>query len=295
MSTAEFIAAQKQEHSVVSLCRALDVSESGYYASRSRPLSEREREDERLAQIIEMEFISHRKTYGSPRLHDVLRDNGEHISRKRVIRLMQHKGLDARPKPKSVCTTQSEHGRGYSPNIVDRNFATKQPNRIWVGDITYVRTDEGWLYLATLTDLFSRRIVGWQIADHMQDTLPIAALQRAIALRNPQPGLVHHSDRGSQYASDDYRRLLNENGITQSMSRKANCHDNAVAESVFATIEKDVLMRHHFATRDEGRRALIDYIENFYNPIRKHSFNANTSPIQAEHQHLHGYQIRRAA
>ena len=281
----EFIETQKNAHSVAVMCRALDMPQSQVYDKRKALPCARKQDDARLAKVIYAEFIRHRKTYGSPRITQVLREQDERVSQKRVARLMREKGLDARPKPKFVCTTHSKHQRGYAPNLLKRHFTTDAPNKVWVSDITYVPTHEGWLYLATVLDLFSRRIVGYALSKHIDDALVLEALKRALALRTPTQGLIHHSDRGSQYASRDYRALLGEHGFTQSMSRKADCYDNAVAESVFATIEKDVLLRNRFPTRSQARHTLIDYIENFYNPIRKHSYNNYQSPIQAERQH----------
>lgn len=291
----EFIESEKSAHSVAALCRALEVPESLVYENRHRKPSKRKQEDERLGKLIRVEFANHRNTYGSPRITDELREQGEHVSQKRVARLMRENGLDARPKPKFVCTTNSAHERGYSPNLLERNFDVIAPNCVWVGDITYVPTVQGWLYLATMVDLFARRIVGYALSDRIDDDLTLEALRRAIDLRNPPHGLIHHTDRGSQYASHDYRALLRGNGITQSMSRKADCFDNAVAESVFATIEKDVILRHRFATRDQARKTLIDYIENFYNPIRKHSYNDQLSPAKAENIYYQNLQIAVAA
>ena len=291
----EFIESQKSVYPVAVMCRALEVSQSGIYEARHRPPSPRRQQDEHLAKIIRVEFANHRQTYGRPRITEILRDRGERVSPKRVARLMRENGLNARPKRKFVCTTQSKHDRGYAPNLLARDFAPDTPNRAWAGDITYVPTDQGWLYLAILLDLYSRYIIGYALSERIDDALTLTALQRAISLRNPPEGLIHHTDRGSQYASHDYRELLNGHGLVQSMSRKADCFDNAVAESTFATIEKDVLLRHRFATRDEGRTVLIDYIENFYNPVRKHSFLGHISPAQAETQYQHTQLTRLAA
>lgn len=286
MSELAFIAAESAQTPVAKLCRVLEVPQSSYYQWQRGEPSARARRDAQALPKVRQVFFNSRKTHGSPRAHRDLIESGESIGRHRVARLMRQDGLDARPRPKKrVCGTDSRHNRGFADNLVGRKFDTEAPNRIWVGDVKYIETDEGFVYLAAFTDLFSRRIVGWHVAEHKQDVLPIEALKRALALRAPAPGLIVHTDRGSEFASTDFRNILENYGAIPSMSRKANCYDNAVAESVFATVEKDLVMRHRFKTKREAIAATGDYIQNFYNPIRRHSYNGFLSPEQAERRY----------
>ena len=295
MSDSDFIASEKAEYTVAELCDALEVASSTYYSQVNREPSERARANALILPKIRAVYLSSLKTYGSPRVYEELRESGEAIGRHRTARLMRKNGMNARPKRSFKKTTDSNHDRGYSPNLLERNFTTDAPNQVWVADITYIRTYEGWLYLAVVIDLFARRVVGWTIDDHMRDDLVIAAQKHAISIREPEKGLVFHSDRGSQYASADFRSVLKDHGMVQSMSRKGNCWDNAVAESFFASLEKDVLLRTAFATKTEGRRCVANYIENFYNPVRRHSANGFISPVNAEREFLTPSATRRAA
>jgi transposase InsO family protein len=260
-------------------CEVLDVSRSGYYAWRDRPDSPRSRRRSELATKIHALHADNRRVYGSPRIFKALRARGERVSENTVARIMRTQGLRAKVKRKFVPrTTDSAHGQPIAPNVLDRRFDAKAPNRKWAGDITYIPTDEGWLYLAGVIDLHSRRIVGWSMADHMQTDLVADALGMAIARRRPGPGLLHHSDRGVQYASDDYQGLLSRQGIEVSMSGKGDCWDNAVMESFWATLKTELVHHEHYATRQEARQSIFEYIEVFYNRKRLHSSLGYVSP-----------------
>ena len=277
-----FIDAEKANHSVRDLCRNLQVSRSGFYAWRGRPESQRRQEDRRLTQVIRTAHRESRCTYGSPRLHADLHELGERVSRKRIARLMQEAGLEARRRRRFKRTTDSNHSHPIAANLLDRQFTVDRPNLWWAGDITYVWTGEGWLYLAVLLDVFSRRVVGWSMATTITRQLTLDALQMALDGRAPGPELGHHTDRGSQYASNDYRKRLKANGITCSMSRKGNCWDNAVSESFFASLKIECVYRQRLATRGQARAAIFDYIEVFYNRQRRHSTLGNISPAEFE-------------
>ena len=273
---------QSADFGVAWMCRVLGVSRSGYYASLSREPSSRRREDLRLAPRIAATFHRSRCTYGSPRIRRELREDGLHVGRRRIARLMRDQGLIARRRKRFRRTTDSSHDHPIAPNLLNRCFERKRPNQAWVADITYVRTWSGWLYVAVIIDLYSRRVVGWAATPHLRTDLALAALGRAIRQRKPPAGLVHHSDRGSQYASREYRRLLARHGIESSMSRKGNCWDNAVAESFFSTLKTELIHRCSFATRAEAVEAIGGYVDGFYNPIRKHSTVGYVSPVEYE-------------
>ena len=282
MNVYTFIRAESASYSITELCDTLGVATSGFYAWKSRPPSRTARRREALRPKVQKAFHDSRGTYGSPRVRDELVGQGEHVSRHVVAELMRDAGLSGRLKRPRRSTTDSNHNRGYAPNLLQRDFATAAPNRAWVGDVTFIPTDRGWVYLAAFLDLFSRRVVGFRLATHKRDELTITALERAFAVRQPTVGLIVHSDRGSEFASHGFRQVLKSHHAVQSMSRKANCYDNAVAESFFATLEKDLLQRTHFATERAAIAAVTDYIRNFYNPVRRHSFNGNTSPESFE-------------
>lgn len=279
-----FIHAEKAHYAVALLCRVLNVSTSGYYAWRGRRPSRRSRADQRLGLEIAAIHKASRRTYGSPRVHAELRALGRCVGRKRVARLMREKGLVGIARRRFRRTTDSNHDRPVAANLLERNFEAKAPNEKWVTDITYVWTWEGWLYLATILDLFSRRVVGWAAADHMRTDLPLQALDMALGRRRPAPGVTHHSDRGSQYASGDYASALSAAGIVCSMSRKGDCWDNAVAESFFSTIKTELLDRSPWPTRAKARTAIAEWIEVFYNTQRRHSSLGYRTP--AEHEML---------
>jgi transposase InsO family protein len=275
-----FIDAKKACYPVALLCRHLGVSRSGYYAWAQRPESERDKSDRALSVEVLAVHQESRSRYGSPRVHAELRARGQRVARKRVARLMRQQGLRARPRRRFVRTTDSAHSQPVAPNTLDRKFEPQQPHSTWVGDITYVWTAEGWLYLAVLLDLFSRKVVGWAMSERIDRELVLCALNMAL-LGHPAPAL-HHSDRGSQYASEDYRRLLEQRGIACSMSRKGNCWDNAVAESFFSTLKQELVYLSTFKTRQEAKLALFEYIEVFYNRKRRHSSLGYLSPVEYE-------------
>jgi putative transposase len=278
-----FIAAKKAEHSVQIMCRVLGVSRSGYYAWAGRKPSARAREDERLTARIRELFELRREVYGSPRIwSDLILDDGERIARKRVERLMRQAGLSALMQKKWKATTIRVPGVRVADDLLDRDFAAAALNRCWVADITYLRTWEGWLYLVAVQDLYSRRIVGWSMADHMRTELVTDALQMALAHRRPKAGLIWHSDQGSQFVSLAFGQQARAAGIAQSMGSRGDCFDNAVAESLFATIKKELIHRQSWPTKAELRTAIFDYIEVFYNRQRRHSTLGQLSPADYE-------------
>jgi putative transposase len=278
----ELIDAKKVDVPVQTACAVLGVSASGYYAWKGRAASSRQRRDLLLLAHIRADFATSNETYGSPRMHVELNENGVVVGRHRVARLMSENGLKARQKTRFRKTTDSDHGGPVATNVLDQDFTATAPDQKWGVDISYVWTAEGWLYLAIVLDFFSRRIVGWQLSDRMKRGLAMNALQRAINLRRPPVGLIHHSDRGSQYCSDDYRRMLHDRGFVASMSGRGNCYDNAMVETVFKTIKSELIWRTAFATRDQASKAIGHYIEGFYNPRRRHSSLGYVSPVTFE-------------
>lgn len=278
-----FIEDCRDEYPVRVLCDALDVSPSGYYAWRSRPESPRKVANRCLLADIRRIHDQHRRGYGAPRIHATLRAEGMAVSRGRVERLMRRHGIRAhRSKAFRVCTTDSNHALPIAPNLLDRNVTPAAPNQVWVSDITYVATDEGWLYVAAILDLFSRKVVGWAMRDHLRTELPLAALTMAIQRQRPGPGLLLHSDRGCQYASAAYRKALKSHGFVQSMSRKGNCWDNAPMESFFGSLKAELVHEQHYPTREAAKRDLFAYIEGYYNRQRLHSALGYITPEQAE-------------
>jgi len=278
----EFIDVQKAHFPVDFMCQQLGVSRSGYYAWKERPQSKRHKEDRDLAQVVTAVHQESRGRYGSPRVHAELRARGRRVSRKRVARLMGQQGLCARKKRRFVQTTDSRHTRPVAPNILERDFSPGQPNCTWATDITYVWTRQGWLYLAVILDLFSRRVVGWAMSENIDRHLVLNALDMALKGRRPERGLLHHSDRGSQYASEDYQKALAARGIQCSMSRKGNCWDNAVVESFFSSLKLELVYNTDFATHAQARLAVFEYIEVFYNRQRRHSSLGYVSPVDFE-------------
>ena len=276
-----FVKAEKQAgRNLVKACELLEVSRSAFYASRDRPPCERAREDERLRQLIKTSFDVSRGTYGPSRVHDDLAEAGEHVGRRRVARLMAAGGLAGRCRRRRKQTTVAgEEAR--AANIIGRVFGPDawEVDRAWCGDSTYVRTWEGWAYLATVIDLASRRVVGWALADHMETGLVADALRMALAARRPAPGLIFHADRGCQYTSEQFRHLLADHHITQSLSRRGQCWDNSVAESWFATYKTELVHREAWPTIAKLRTATFDYIEVFYNRQRRHSALGGLSPV----------------
>jgi transposase InsO family protein len=265
------------------MCEALSVSPSGYYAWRSRPESPRKIANRELLSDIRRVDAEHRGRYGAPRIHAELRAEGQSVSRKRIERVMRRHGIRAQtPRRYRVCTTDSKHSLPIAANLLEQNFAAEKPDQIWLADITCIPTGEGWLYLAVILDLFTRRVVGWAMREHMRAELTIAALTMAIQRRRAEPGLIHHSDRGSQYAAGDYRKILQAAAITQSMSRKANCWDNAPMESFFGTPKTELVHQRDYPKRDAARRDLFAYIEGYYNRRRIHSAVGYITPEQVD-------------
>jgi transposase InsO family protein len=267
------------------MCRVLEVSPAGFYVWRTRAPSARAIADERLMLNVRVSHQRSAGTYGAPRVHRDLRDKGLHVGKKRVARLMRQQGLVGRVRRRSVRTTDSTHPDPVAPNLLGRQFDVQgigARDRIWVSDITYVPTREGWLFLATVLDLASRRVVGWAMRETLEVDLALSALRMALGTRRPAPGLLHHSDRGTQYAAAEYRALLAAHGMIASMSRKGDCWDNAVAESFFATLELELIVKSEWRTRDAARRAIFRYIETWYNRERLHSTLGYRSPAQYE-------------
>jgi transposase InsO family protein len=279
----ELVDAEKANFPVGVLCEVLEVSRSGFYAWQKRPASARSQDDAVLAVEIAAAHKKSGRRYGSPRIHRALRKQGVTASEKRVARLMREEGLVGRQKRRFRRTTDSNHSNPIAPNVLARQFEPAAPNQAWAGDVTYIATGSGWSYLAVLLDLFSRRVVGWAMSTTNDTALALAALNCAVRSRGSVPhGLVHHTDRGSPYASDDYRNALAEHGMTQSMSRTGDCWDNAVAESFFATLRAELVDHETYATDHAAETAIGGYIENFYNVERMHSHLDYVSPIEFE-------------
>lgn len=264
------------------MLRVLGVSTSGYYAWKRNPGSTRKNENLRLVTHIKAVHEESGKTYGSPRIHAELCSRGIRCGKNRVARLMKQKGIQSRHKRKFKATTDSNHQLPVYENRLNRSFDVSAPNTSWVADITYIWTREGWLYLAVLLDLFSRRIIGWSMSERMEKQLVIDALLMALGQRRPAVGMLHHSDRGSQYASKEYQALLRDAGISCSMSRKANCWDNAVSESFFSTLKREWVQGKRYRTRSEARGDIFYYIETWYNRKRRHSTLGYLSPAEFE-------------
>jgi transposase InsO family protein len=281
----QFVAAHASEYPVTLLCRVLGLARSGYYAWRVCSHSARQECDQQLTSQIQTIFTDSRRTYGSPRIHAELQAQGIRTARKRVARLMRHAQLCARPRRRHVRTTDSRHSEPVALNLLARTFQAEAPNRVWLADITYLPTHEGWLYLAVVLDLFARRVVGWSMQPTLERSLVIAALEHALQRRQVAPGLLHHSDRGSQYASADYQVLLAQAQMQSSMSRKGNCWDNAAMESFFATLKAELPLS-VFESHAAARSAVFDYIERFYNRVRLHSTLGYRSPVAYERQHF---------
>ncbi len=282
MTAFRLIHAEKATFPVTVMTRVLGVSCSGYYRwAKARPC-ERVRQDRHLAAQVADIHKEHKGRYGSPRIHRELRAHGQRVGRKRVARLMSEQGLKGRCPRRFRRTTDSRHSKRIAPNLLERDFCADAPNTAWVGDITYIPTRQGWLYLAVLLDLFSRRVVGWALSDVIDTQLALDALQMAVRNRQPPKELVHHTDRDCRYASDDYQAALERAGMLCSMSGKADCWDNAVAESFFASVEKELLDAEVFLTRNRAHDVVADYIENYYNDKRRHSYLDYVSPVEYE-------------
>ena len=279
-----FIRAEDEEKTfpIAAMCRVLKVSTSGYYAWLRRRPSERNQRKADLTAKVKAAHSGSRGTYGSPRVTKKLRKSGEKVSEKTVAKIMQENELAGRRKRRFKATTDSKHTKRIADNLLQRDFTADAANKVWVTDVTAVWTLVGWVYLAAIVDLFSRRVVGWAMSDSNDTTLALAALDRALLLRQPAPGLIHHSDRGSPYGSDDYIARLDAAGITRSMSRKGDCWDNAVAESLFSTLEFECRGLHVFADLDDAQRVIGEYLDGFYNAERLHSTINYCSPIEYE-------------
>ena len=285
----QFIEQYKQEFAVVVMCRVLEVSESGFYAWRKRPACQRQREDAQLTQEIHQVFDRHQGRYGSPRIYRELKDQGRKLSRKRVARLMREAELRVQRKRRRVRTTQRDATHPVAPNLLNREFTATEPNTKWVTDITYIPTMQGWLYLAVILDLYSRAVVGWSMSPTCDETLAENALRMAVARRCPKPGFLHHSDRGCQYTSRAYQSQLEQIGAVVSMSRKGNCWDNAAMESFFGSLKEECVGETIYPSQEQARRELFEYLEIYYNRVRRHSTLEYVSPLiyeQIEHQQI---------
>ena len=281
----EFIEAHKREFSIVKMCRVLKVSTSGYYkwlAKQAAPITEKEEYKMKVTQKIKQSFHESYGTYGSPRVHKDLLEWGYPLSQRTVANIMRVLELCATQPRSYVTTTDSSHDALVYPNILKRMFYVEEPDQVWVADITYIRTLEGWVYLASIMDLYSRKIVAWEMADHMKVDLVLIALKKAFFIRRPKKGLIHHSDRGAQYCSTEYIELLKKHGCQISMSKKGDPYDNACIESFHATIKKEMIYRQKFQTKKAAFKAINGYISNFYNERRRHSTLGYRSPNQFE-------------
>jgi putative transposase len=280
----QFIAEHRHEYPVSTMCHVLEVAVSGYYAWFKRPPSRRSQQNTGLGEHIVRIYQQNRQVYGSPRIHAVLQAEGQSCGKNRVARLMRELGLSARPRKHRTRTTDSQHDQPVAPNLLNREFSAKAPNAKWVADITAIWTSEGWLYLAVVLDIFSRLVVGWAMDAHRDEALVEQAARMALAQRQPAPGLLHHSDRGSQYTATDYRELLEQYGIVMSMSGKGDCYDNALMESFFGTLKTECVDRQSFVSLAQARLVIFEYLEVFYNRQRLHSSLGYLSPVTYELQ-----------
>lgn len=278
----QFVHEHRSSFRVEKMCRVCDISRSGYYAWRQREKSRRQKENERLVEKIKNVYAFNRKVYGSPRITEELKAQGLCCGKNRVARLMRLNGIKAKTVKRYKVTTKSAHTLPIAPNLVNRRFAADECNKLWVSDISYIATREGWLYLAVIIDVFSRTVVGWSMSERLHDTLTVTAFHQALFRRKPGSDLIFHSDRGSQYASDRFTMVLRSHGIIQSMSGKGNCYDNAVAESFFHTLKTELVYLESYETRAEARQSIFEYIEVFYNRVRRHSALGYKSPLEYE-------------
>lgn len=277
-----FIHSEKAHFPVAAMCRLFGVTRQGYYAYANRPSSPRVEDEKELCEAVREAFIASGETYGSPRVHRALRKSGWRVGKRRVERAMRGMGLTPPTRYRHVRTTTQDATHAPAPNELARDFSATRPNERWVTDITYVWTQEGWAYLATILDLFSRAVVGWAIDSSLSTALPLEALRRAVQRRRPGTGLLHHSDRGCQYTSNEYRKALADLDVTVSMSRTGNCWDNAVAESFFSTLKSELIHRRQWRNRNELHSAVFEYVEVFYNRRRMHSSLDYRTPAEAE-------------
>ena len=274
----------RDQYPIRMMCRVLKVSKSGYYAWRTRPESARAKTDRELTRVIRRLHGESNGVYGSPKIREDLKDEGYHYGRHKVARLMRIAGLRGCPKRRFRVTTKRDPSHPVANNLLAQDFATDAPNQRWAADITYLATNQGWLYLAVVMDLYSRRIVGWSMNRWINRHLVIDALRMALDARQPAGALIHHSDRGAQYTSDDFRDELDKHGIQCSMSGRGNCYDNAVVESFFGLLKRERVNRVRYRTRDEAKADVFDYIEVFYNRKRRHGYLGNISPAAFEKQ-----------
>jgi len=275
----QFIDKYRSVYRVEKMCRILDIGRSSYYTWKHRSKSMRDKENERLVFRIKLVYGESRRIYGSPRITAELRASGVRCGKNRVARLMREHGIMAKTRRRFKITTDSKHNLPIAENLLDQEFTTDAPNKAWAGDITYIWTKQGWMYLAVVLDLFNREVVGWSMKKRMTADIVIEALTMAIKRKRPQTGLIFHSDRGSQYASHDFGRLLEKYNVIQSMSGKGNCYDNAVTESFFHTLKTELVYFERYMTRSEARQSIFEYIEIFYNRIRRHSSIGYVSPV----------------
>lgn len=286
MKRFQFMAKHRHEFPLEKMANVFEVSRSGFYQFVNRKESSRKKRDLYLLTKIRESHVASRHTYGRPRILRDLQEWKISCGTSRAIRLMKSSGIMVRKQRKFKVTTDSNHSSPISANLLSRNFNVAEKNRVWVSDITYIETKSGWLYLCLIIDLFSRKIVGWSMKDHMETSLVLSALEMAWLIRRPREGLIFHSDRGSQYASMEFRHRLKEYGMLSSMSRKANCWDNACAESIFSTIKRELVYRRTFVSHAEARHELFDYIEVFYNRQRRHSHINYLSPEEFEKEEV---------
>ncbi len=277
-----FMDQHSSTHGVKQMCQVIKASRSGYYRWKKQPQSRRQKENEKILMEIRESHTKSRRTYGSPRITHELRLNGTKCGKNRVACLMKINGIVGKAKKKFKATTNSKHALPVAENILNQNFVAEKPNTVWLSDITYIPTLEGWLYLVVIIDLFSRQIVGWGMSDRMTSGFVVKALYQALGRRQPGSGCIFHSDRGIQYASADFRDVLKAYGFIQSMSRKGNCYDNAVSESFFHTLKTEHVYDHRYETRAEARQSIFEYIEMFYNRQRRHSALGYHSPVSFE-------------
>lgn len=264
------------------MCEVLGVSTSGYYAWYNRPKSEQKKRRDLLTARIKRIHLESREIYGSPKITKILKSQGVNVSQKTVTRIMKENQIRSKTVKKYKATTNSKHHLPIYPNLLNQQFKVDHPGQVWVGDITYIWTSEGWLYLASIMDLYSRRLIGWAMGERMTKELVITALKRAMVTQPPTKGLIHHSDRGSQYASNDYQDLLREKELITSMSRKGNCYDNACIESFHGIIKRELIFHESYKTRNQAKRSIFEYIVSFYNYKRIHSTNEYMAPIVYE-------------
>ena len=277
-----FMDQHSSSHGVQKMCRVIEASRSGYYRWKRQPQSTRHKDNEKILMEIRAAHTRSRRTYGSPRITEDLRARGTMCGENRVARLMKIHGIVGKAKKKFKATTNSKHNLPVAENLLNQNFVAEKPNTVWTSDITYVPTLEGWLYLVVVLDLYSRQVVGWAMSDRLTSGFVVKALYQAIGRRHPASGCIFHSDRGVQYASTDFGDVLRAYGFIQSMSRKGNCYDNAVAESFFHTLKTEHVYEYRYESRAEARQSIFEYIEMFYNRQRRHSALGYRSPVSYE-------------